>query len=399
MKIVMINTLPFGSTGKIMFGIAERNNLSGNESFCFYGNWKNTKKKNYLGQRFGYKIDNYFSTLIRKLTGNINFGCVLSTYDLIKKIKKIKPDLIHIHNIHLGIINISMLFKFIRKHNIPVIWTLHDCWSFTGRCPHFALNNCDKWKKGCGNCPYPPKDYPQANMDKTKYNWRLKRKLFNDINLTLVSPSQWLADLVNQSFLKTHPIKVINNGIDLKIFKPYESDFKEKNNIEGKFIILGVAFDWSFKKGLDVFIELSKRLDSNLYQIILVGTNDYIDKDLPQNIISIHRTQNQIELAKIYSSSDLLLNPTREDNYPTVNMEAIACGTPVLSFRTGGSPEIIKQETGCIVECGDIDRLEKEIIRIKNERPFRKNDCVISSQSFNMLEKFKEYIDLYKIIQ
>ena len=215
--------------------------------------------------------------------------------------------------------------------------------------------------------------------------------------MTIVTPSQWLADLVKESFLKEYPVKVIHNGIDLEVFKPTSSDFRERYGIPAeKSVLLGVAFGWGVRKGLDVFVELARRLDPEKYQIVLVGTDEKTDKLLPENIISIHRTQNQTELAEIYTAADLFVNPTREENYPTVNMESIACGTPVLTFRTGGSPEILTEKTGSVVPCDDIDALEQEIRRICIEKPFSQADCLEHAKSFDMHQRFEEYVKLYE---
>lgn len=278
-----------------------------------------------------------------------------------------------------------------------MIWTLHDCWSFTGHCPYFDIAHCDKWKTGCHNCPQ-YREYPQSLFDNSKFMWKLKKKWFTGVeNMTIVTPSQWLADLVKQSYLKDYPVKVINNGIDLSVFKPADSDFREKYHISAdKEILLGVAFGWGKRKGLDVFLELDKRLDAEKYQIVLVGTDDAVDKQLPENIISIHRTQNQQELAEIYSAADLFVNPTREENYPTVNMESIACGTPVLTFNTGGSPEIPDDTCGAVVPCDDVDAMEREIVRICRDKPFTKEVCLARAKAFDMNDRFEEYVELYK---
>ena len=229
--------------------------------------------------------------------------------------------------------------------------------------------------------------------------WKLKKYFFTGIeNCTIVTPSQWLANLVKQSFLKNYPIKVINNGIDLSVFQPTESDFRERHNLANKKIVLGVAFSWDKRKGSDIFIELSKRLPCD-YQIILVGTNSQLKKQLPPNIISINRTQNQKELAEIYTAADVFANPTREENYPTVNMEAIACGTPVVTFRTGGSPEILDDTCGSIVDCDDIDSMEIEIRRICEQKPYTVEACLKRAKSFDMNDRFEEYVDLYKEIE
>jgi glycosyltransferase involved in cell wall biosynthesis len=217
--------------------------------------------------------------------------------------------------------------------------------------------------------------------------------------MTVVTPSQWLADLVRESFLKDYPVTVIQNGIDLSVFHPAESDFRKKHGIpEEKFILLGVAFDWGVRKGLDVFLKLAEELDPDKYQLVLVGTNDAVDKQLPPHIVSIHRTQNQQELAKIYSAADLFLNPTREDNFPTVNMESVACGTPVLTFRTGGSPEMLDETCGAVVPCDDTEAFIREIQRIREERPFTAAQCVRKAASYDQNRKYKEYTDLYERI-
>jgi glycosyltransferase involved in cell wall biosynthesis len=226
--------------------------------------------------------------------------------------------------------------------------------------------------------------------------WNLKRRWFTGIeNMTIVTPSQWLADLVKQSYLKNYPVNVINNGIDLAVFKPTESDFRNRHGLVGKKVVLGVAFGWGERKGLDVFVELSKRLPED-YRIVLVGTNSILDESLPADIVSIHKTQNQTELAEIYTAADVFANPTREEVLGLVNVESLACGTPVVTFKTGGSPECIDETCGSVVPCDDIDAMEKEIRRICEETPYSKDACLVRAQSFDMNERFEEYVKLYK---
>lgn len=222
-----------------------------------------------------------------------------------------------------------------------------------------------------------------------------KKELFSGLDMTIITPSLWLADLVKESFLKNYPVKVINNGIDLSVFKPTKSDFRQKYGIGEKYMLLGVADGWGIRKGLDLFVELSKRLDPSKYQIVLVGTNDSVDKQIPDGIISVHRTQNQQELAAIYTAADLFVNPTREENYPTVNMESIACGTPVLTFKTGGSPEILDETCGSVIEYDDIDTLESEIRFARLDKNFSQDDCLKKAQVFDADKKYKEYLALY----
>jgi len=397
-KIAYINLGNFGSTGKIIRGIgslAIRNNYS---YTLFYPGEKN----NHTKQEYDILMCSEFSKKInQKLAYFSGFnGCfsVFTTYRLLHKLRKLDISLIHLHNLHNSYINLPMLFSYLSRKKIPVVWTLHDCWAFTGQCPHFTMVKCDKWITGCYNCPK-YHEYPEACIDRTKMMWNLKRRWFTSVqNMTIVTPSQWLADHVKMSFLREYPVKVINNGIDLSVFKPSISSFREKYNLINKFIVLGVSYGWDKRKGLDVFIELSKRLDQSKYQIVLVGTNDNIDKQLCSNIISIHRTQNQQELAEIYSAADIFVNPTREDNFPTVNIEALACGTPVLTFRTGGSPEIIDETSGYAVDCDDFAAMEREIIRICTMKPYTVDACLKRAKCFDINDKYKEYIKLYEDI-
>ena len=233
MKIVAINSLPNGSPAMIMRGILKTAEIeNGYETFSFYGAWKNTPKEYKGSVRFGYKVENYISAVFSRLLGLSNTFSIVGTYFLIKKIKKINPDIIHLHNLHLQCINLPMLFGYIKKYKIRVVWTLHDCWAFTGRCPHFVLSNCNKWKNGCYSCPYSRSSYPAAIIDNTRLMWKLKKTWFSNINnLTIVTPSKWLADLVKQSFLSNYKVMVINNGIDIGIFKPTDSNFKNEHNI------------------------------------------------------------------------------------------------------------------------------------------------------------------------
>lgn len=346
----------------------------------------------------GNRLFRNLHLMLAQSSGFEGLFSALSTAVFLKKVDKFHLDLIHLHNLHGWYINLPMLFNYIKKHNLPVVWTLHDCWSFTGHCPHFDMIGCEKWKTGCHDCPQ-YMEYPKSFVDNSKYMYKLKKKWFTGIeNMTIVTPSNWLAELVKESFLKEYPVKVIHNGIDLSIFQPTPSNFREKYAVGDKYIVLGVAFGWGKRKGLDVFVDLAQRLDSEKYQIVLVGTDDAVDKQLPDNIVSIHRTQNQTELAEIYTAADVFANPTREDNYPTVNMESIACGTPVITFKTGGSPEMLDATCGSVVPKDDIDAMEKEIVRICETKPYSIEACLERAKSFDKDEKFQEYVELYEVI-
>ena len=387
MTLIQINAVPYGSTGSIMFSLADIMESRGHEVLCTTGfTWKGCDRPDYV-MTSGI-VEKSVHTWLARITGKTGGFSTLATWRLLRRLDKLKPDLIHLHNLHGWFLNLPMLFRYIKKHDIPVVWTLHDCWSFTGHCPHFAMACCDRWKTGCGSCDKHYL-YPETFFDCSKTNWRRKKKWFTGVNnLTIVTPSEWMAEQVRQSFLGEYPVRVINNGIDLNVFKP-DPDAKKNE----KFTLLGVSYDWDNKKGLDVFLELANRLDDR-FQIVLVGTNDTVDRLLPGNIRSIHRTQNPAELAKLYSEADLLVNPTREDTSPTVNMEALACGTPVLTFRTGGSPEILDEHCGVVVPCGDVDAMEAAIYRLA-ENPIGHKPCLDRAKGFDKVERFEEYVRLY----
>lgn len=396
MRIVQINGGAKGSTGKIMMGIAEVARAQGHEVMCAS---PITTTNRDAGEDCGYyRIGTFNSRRVNvalaRITGFNGCFAWFETYKLLKKIDEFKPDIIHLHNLHDSYINLPMLFSYIKKHNVPTVWTLHDCWAFTGHCPHFTIAKCDKWKTGCHGCKQ-YKDYPASIFDNSELMWKLKKKWFTGVkNMTIVTPSEWLAGLAKESYLKEYPIRVINNGIDLNVFKPTKSDFREKYGISpSECIILGVSFGWNYKKGLDCFVKLRNELNEQ-YRIVLVGTDSSIDKKLPSGIVSIHRTQNQKELAEVYSAADVFFNPTREEVLGLVNLESLACGTPVVTFNTGGSPECIDEYSGIIVEEGDDI---KTIFEKKTYANIMEENCIKRAQQFKENEVYLKYLNIYTI--
>ena len=394
MKIVQINAVPYGSTGRIMFQLADQVEADGGQTLCTAGfTWQKHDRKGFTIT--SNLLEKTLHMYLARLTGLIGCFSAVPTLKLLRRIDAFHPDVVHLHNLHGWFINLPMLFSYLKRNSIPVVWTLHDCWAVTGHCTYFSMANCEKWRTGCGGCRH-HRDYPQSWLDRSRPMWLKKKRWFTGVpDMTIVTPSKWLADIVSESYLSDYPVRVIHNGIDLSVFRPTEQDFRSRYHCRDQFLLLGVAFDWGARKGLDVFIELSKRLDDR-FRIVLVGTNDGVDALLPENIISIHRTRDQRELAQLYSAADLFVNPTREDNFPTVNIEALACGTPVLTFRTGGSPEIPDETCGSVVPCDDIDALVGEIIRIEATRPYTPEACIRRAASFDANSRFEEYIGLYK---
>lgn len=390
MKIVHINTFHNKATGTIMMNIHKRLLKDGIESYAIWGRGRDSQNNTeiYMDNKIGVYIHGIYT----RLTDKTGFASKISTKKLLQKIDKIKPDIIHLHNIHGYYINIDMLFNYIKKNNIKVVWTLHDCWSFTGHCAYFDMVKCEKWKNECNNCPQ-LNTYPKSIKDNSKFNYIRKKELFNNLNLTFVTPSQWLASLVKESFLKQYPVKVINNGIDTQIFKPRSSEFREKHNLQGKKIILGVASEWTERKGLNDFVKLSNIVTEDV-KIVLVGLNKKQINDMPKNILGITRTNNAVELAQIYSTADIFFNPTYEDNYPTTNLESLSCGTPIFTYKTGGSPECIKDGTSHLTNFEDFSLNYKKYLNEKYE--INKDTDYSTDRMIN--EYLKIYYNLLKKI-
>lgn len=394
MKVAFINSVFYGSTGRIIQDISSLVSEQGGDYIIFSGYCKkplNDKKHFIIGNRFSKIID----IILSFFSGNELHFSFFATKKLLKKLSLFKPDLIHLNNLHNNYLNIKLLFSYIKKHEIPVVWTLHDCWAITGHCPHFTLEKCDKWITQCLKCPK-YHFYPASLFDNSKKMWLFKKKWFTYLDyVDIVTPSVWLSNIVSKSYLQKYPVVVINNGIDVSVFKPTNHiTIASRYKLNDKHIVLGVAYGWGPRKGLDVFIELAKELPDN-YQIILVGTNNSIDKLLPANIISIHRTTSQKELAEFYSIADVFVNPTREEVLGLVNIESLACGTPVITFNTGGSPECIDETCGSVVGYDNIQDLKNEIIRVCNTHPFNRQDCINRAATFDKSTKYSEYYSLF----
>jgi glycosyltransferase involved in cell wall biosynthesis len=396
----VINT---GSTGRIAEEIGQKAIAAGWQSHIAYG-----RETNRTSQSHKIRIESDWDIRLHgvqtRLLDNHSLGLSSrsATKKLISRFEEINPDIIHLHNLHGYYLNIEVLFNYLATKDIPIVWTLHDCWSFTGHCAHFEAVGCNKWKAHCYKCPL-TRSYPASLLiDRSKNNFTDKKRLFNSVNnLTIVPVSNWLHNHLNDSFLSEHTIKTIYNGIDLNIFTPDEirADIKQKYNLNNKFVLLGVSSIWNKGKGLDDFIELSTMIDTDTI-IILVGLQKNQIESLPDNIVGIEKTENQKELAELYSISDLFVNPTYGDTFPTTNLESLACGTPVVTYKTGGSPEAITNETGFIVAQGDLKGVLKAIeeVRQKGENHYTPLCRQRAEEYFNKDDRYQEYLELYEEI-
>ena len=384
-----------GSHGRIAEDIGRLAISEGWRSVIAYGRAANTSKNELI--RIGSNLDIYEHLIETRLFDNHGLASRCATNRFVEKIKELKPDIIHLHNIHGYYLNYRLLFEFLNKLDTPIVWTLHDCWSFTGHCGQYLMVDCHKWENGCNHCPQHKEEYPSSYADRSRKNYELKKSLFSaNKNLHIVPVSEWMENNVRHSFFKNADVRVIHNGIDIQTFKPFTERTKKS-----KIQILGVSNVWTAYKGLNDFYKMRELLNEDEYDITLVGLTANQIKQLPKGIIGIERTQSVNELAKLYASSDIFVNPTYCDTFPTVNIESLACGTPVITYNVGGSPEIIDDETGWAVNKGDVEAIAQWIKKVANESAEetenRRGKCRERAvRLYNKEDRYKDYITLYK---
>lgn len=398
MKVLMINAVcGSGSTGRIVADMWALLKEQGHEAKIAYGFGMGTRVAEQDMIRFNNKPGYYRHNIAAKLTDRTGLYSTRQTKRLIGQIKQYDPDVIHLHNLHGYYINYKVLFDYLAQAGKPVVWTLHDCWAFTGHCAYFDAAGCEQWKTHCAECPL-LREYPVCYLKGDVYNnFETKKKAFTSAeNMTIVTPSKWLAELVKKSFLSKYSVEVIHNGIDLSVFRPKETDFKQRHGIADKTMVLAVANVWEKRKGLGDVIRLSEMLGEN-YQIVIVGLTEKQVVAMPKNIIAIQRTSSVDELVEIYSAADVFVNPSYEETFSMVTVEALACGTPVIAYDTGICGEAIDASSGVVVPIGDIDKMREAVRCIKSNLSMSRESCRHRAEKFNKDDKFKEYIELYKV--
>lgn len=388
-----------GSTSRIMEQLGELVQKEGWRSIIGYGRVANKSTSTTI--KIGNKISLYNHVLQTRLFDKHGYGSYHATKIFLNKVDEVKPDLVHLHNIHGYYINIQLLFNYLLKHNLPVVWTFHDCWPYTGHCTHYADAKCNKWKTHCESCPLKT-SYPKSIfLDRSFKNYDFKKSIFTSLeNLTIVAVSDWLKSDIEKSFMNKYPILRIYNGVDIDYFKPYE-DYeyvKLKYSIpKDKNVLLACATSWSNNKGFLDYIKLSKMLNKD-YVIVLVGLPSKLIKKLPNNIIGIPITYDIEELAKLYSLSSIVLNLSKQESFGKTTVEGLACGTPGIVYDVTASPELIDSETGIVVQKDDISQVCEAIYEIER---WNKSNLQIKCRDraksfFDKNINFMKYIDLYK---
>lgn len=362
----------------------------------------NRKNKNAINEDkvlWGSRLNWFIHYHLYKYTGIQDVFSLIETMCLIWKLRDIKPTIIHMHMMNAWFLNFPVFINYVNRHNIPVVWTMHDCRAFTGRCAYFDEIDCQKWQNGCNNCQQ-NKLYSPALFHRENLQWLIRKYYFNKFkNLTIVTPSKWLAGLVKQSFLGNYPIKIINNGIDISLFsKQTKSGLKAEIGIGTKKMVLGIAANWEYRKGLDYFVYLSQHLSSSNYAVVLVGDIPNGDDHKYDRIYQLPRTKTTEELVRFYQAADVFVNPTLADNFPTTNIEALASGTPVVTFNTGGSGESIDPTCGLIVEKGNSKALLEAVEVICNNTLINTDTCRKRAQKYSLVQ-YEQYISIYNQIK
>lgn len=396
-KLLQINvTANWGSTGKIAESIGLVAQMRGWEIYMAHGS-RYVCRSQMKSIQIGSKLDEFIHFGQGLFLDNHGLASKGATKRFLEQVDVIRPDIVHLHNIHGYFLNYPMLFEYLKKKQIPVVWTLHDCWAFTGHCCHFILVQCEKWKKeGCHNCQR-KSAYPKSYVDRSQRNYHLKKQIFSSLNkVVVVSVSQWLKANVDQSFLSFYPGRVIYNGIDTTVFKFTANTIKKDLGIEDKYLLIGVATAWSDTKGLKDYYKLAKILPSN-FQIVLIGLSPKQIKELPVGIIGINRTNNQQELVQYYSAADIVLNLSYAETFGLTTVEGFACGTPSIVYNATASPELIKEGTGIIVAPGDIDGVKKAVLKLiqRGKNYYSANCRQWAEQQFDKTKCFEQYVELY----
>lgn len=393
-KVVQINVMAgHGSIGRISDQIGSLAQDSGWESWIAYGRGCPSGKSKLI--RIGNRLDAWMHAAESRIFDNHGLASRRATKKFVEQLERMQPDVVHLHNIHGYFLNYPILFRWLKEWGGPVVWTLHDCWAFTGHCAYYSHQKCDKWRRECNDCPQ-LRRYPSSIVaDNSTRNFRKKKETFCSIdNLTLVGVSEWLGRQISESFLGKYPVHIFPNGIDTKAFRP-----GVKTEANSRHSVLGVANVWDYRKGLDDFIKLRTILPSN-YDITLVGLSAWQAARLPKGIRGIKHNSDMEALAEIYSKADVYVNPTVDDNFPTTLLEAMACGTPVVSYDTGGCREAIVPAAGRIVVKGDANALAEAVTDIcENRDTDRNGKCRQHAvDAYNMDINLRRYISLYETL-
>ena len=396
MRILLISSVyNNGGTGEVVFNLYTQLKNNGIECAVAYGRGSVIKEFNIY--KFSSYIETYAHAFLTRLTGLTGIYSPVATRKLINFMDEFKPDIVHIHELHAYFANITPVMNYLKKKNIKTIWTFHCEFMYTGKCGH--SDDCEKWKSECGRCPK-VKKYPSSlYFDFTKKMFNDKKCLFDDFNnLTIVTPSQWLANRVRESFLKEKSIVVIHNGVDTEnVFypRPFEH-LQRRHNITDEKIVLAVAPHlMSGGKGGQWVLGLAKRFKGENVKFILIGVDD-LRQNFDDNVIALGRTFKRIELSEYYSMADVFLFCSRKETFSVTCAEALCCGTPVVGFKAGAPETIFAEPYAHFTDYGDTDSLKNVLLKRLNSAPNSKEISDYGRQHFDKKRMFEQYLSLYQ---
>ena len=395
MKVLQINSVcGTGSTGKLAVQISNYLNNQGIDNYIAYGFGRSDRPNTF---KVGNMADAHLHSFLSRKLCLQGYGSWFATGALIHYIKKIRPTIIHLHNIHGHYLNFPRLFRALAKCDCDVVWTFHDCWPMTGKCTHFVQANCQKWQVQCQNCCQLA-TYPDSAYDRSFKNHRDKKRYFlMPERLHIVAVSRWLKEVAEASFFVGRDIRYIYNGVDLDVFRPMPSDIREKLGVGSKFMLLGVASPWNSNKRYDQMLELAQRLDEDSV-MVLVGVSEAQKATLPAKVIGITRTEDQQQLAQIYTAADVLVNLSAEETFGLVVAEAQACGTPAIVLNSTACPEVVSPETGIVISAkanlAELDAALAEV-RAKGKRWYSESCIARTRQEFANERMQEQYYKLY----
>ena len=390
-------TANYGSTGRLAEDLGDVALKAGWKSYIAFGREFRPSHSELI--RIGSNFDIYAHVIKTRLFDRHGFGSKHATKKFIQQVNEIKPDVIQFQNVHGYYLNLPIILKYIVEKDIPLIWSLHDCWSMTGHCSHFALEGCEKWKTQCNKCPS-IHGYPGSwGWDSSKQNYLEKKSLIKAVpRLTIVSGSEWLANIARKSYFKNRDILVIPDGIDTNIYSPKNDvdDLRKLYGLESKFVIMASGTTWLPYKGLNDFAKLREEL-SDEYAIVLVGMQQKDIDALPQGLIGIPRTKTPEELARWYSMADCVMSLSRLESFGLTPVEGLACGTPAIVYNCTSTPELITPETGYVAEVGNIDdvKTKVETLRKIGKEKYKKHCREIALAKYDKNVCYKEYLKLY----
>lgn len=398
LRILQVNAVNgIMSTGRTCLEMEQYLNAHGAECYTAYSIGSPSPG----AYKIAHPLECKLHALLSRLFGLQGYFSFFSTGKLLRLIKRLQPDVVHLRNLHANYLNIRTLLGYLAKNDIATVVTLHDCWDYTGKCTHYFVQGCDRWQTGCHHCPKLRTGHNSWFFDRTDKMWRDKKQGFQSIpRLAVTGVSDWMTGEAQKSFLSSaKQVKRIYNWVDLQVFRPVEAEaLRERLGIAGKTVILGVASGWSNRKGLHTFLKLAELLGDHEI-IVLVGNMQPVQ--LPPNVLHIPATHDVQELVAYYSMADVFLQMSPEETFGKVAAEALACGTPVVAVDSTANSELVDESCGALVPDNENTAAIHQAIAqlLCKDRAQTAEACrAFACRKFDKEYCMQQYVELYKAL-